>query len=199
MRTLTILLAAAVALAACKKKEASPVPNQAPAAPAVPEATIDYAPNVIYVPAHAHVAHGPAGARAALAITLGVRNLAPQQPLTLHYVDYYDSPGQLVRRYLAEPRTLRPLETDEFTVRARDDAGGSGASFLIGWSGSSNMSDLMAEAVMVGHTADGYLSFTSRGVTLRGQPSAEARALPAESLTPEPEAPASAADDPSDH
>lgn len=196
MRTLTLLLlvAAAVALAACQKKSSQPAPTSvlAPDA-AVPSA--DYAPSVTYVPAYSHVAHGPAGDRAALAITLSLRNQSPTVPLTLHYVDYYARPGHMDRRYLAAPRVLPPLGAATFTVAARDDAGGDGASFLVGWSGSSTMSDLRTEAIMVGHSGDGYLTFTSRGVTLRGQPSPEARALPAEAAAPEPEAPANPAQD----
>lgn len=49
------------------------------------------------------------------------------------------------------------------------DSGGSGANFLVEWSGPSEVRELLTETVMTGHVGDGYLSFTSRGVELRAK------------------------------
>lgn len=180
MTVAAIAAAGGLLMPSCEQKiEKGTATRQVTAGPAI-EPTTAEAQHIVYVPAYAHLAHGRGDERTMLAITLSVRNVGPQNDLTLEYVDYYDTPGRVVRRYIDEPRTLGPLETAEFTVTARDDTGGSGANFLLGWSGSSRPSDLLAEAVMVGHTGDGYLSFTSRGVPLRGQPSAELRGLPPE-------------------
>lgn len=45
-----------------------------------------------------------------------MRNIDPAAVVTLTHVDYFDTSGHRVRRYLDQPRTLRPLETAEYWV-----------------------------------------------------------------------------------
>ena len=84
--------------------------------------------------------------------------------ITLTHVDYFDTSGHRVRRYLEAPRQLRPLETVEFTVAANDDAGGSGANFLVYWEGPSDAHSLLTETVMTGHLVGGYIVITSYSI-----------------------------------
>lgn len=122
---------------------------------------------VIYVPAYSHILAG-SKRRIMLNITLSVRNVDPRHHVVLHYVDYYDTPGHLVRRYLEAPEELGPLGTKEYSVELFDDTGGSGANFLIGWKGPKTAHALLAEAVMLGQTSSGSVAFTSRGLSLEG-------------------------------
>lgn len=126
----------------------------------------------VYVPAYSHLG-SPTGRMTLLAITLSVRNVDPSSTITLTHVDYFDTSGHRVRRYLRAPRPLRPLETAEFFVDRRDEVGGSGANFLVNWEGPSTAHALLTETVMVGHAGEGYLSFTSRGVELEREPNVE--------------------------
>mgnify|MGYP000243775365 FL=1 len=90
--------------------------------------------------------------------------------VTLTHVEYFDTSGHRVRRYLSAPRELQPLETAEFTVPALDDSGGSGANFLVYWEGPADAHSLLAEAVMTSQFGAGYVGFTSRGVELEHRP-----------------------------
>jgi hypothetical protein len=90
--------------------------------------------------------------------------------VTLTHVDYFDTSGHRVRRYLDAPRDLRPLETAEFFVTTSDEVGGSGANFLVYWEGPSDAHALLTETVMVGTMGAGYMSFTSRGIELERRP-----------------------------
>ena len=130
---------------------------------------------VVYVPAYSQI---PAerGRDMPFAVTLSVRNVDPSATITLDRVDYYDTSGRRVRRYLPRARTLRPLQTAEFAVGAFDESGGSGANFLIYWRGPPEARPLLTETVMIGHVSTGYVAFTSRGVELERPPSPTADA-----------------------
>jgi hypothetical protein len=98
-----------------------------------------------------------------LGVTVSVRNTSPRLPLVLHSVDYYDSAGKLVRRYLEEPGQLGPFATVEFVIQRSDVSGGPGANFLVRWEGPSSMDAPLIEAVMVGQFGNAGISFTSQG------------------------------------
>lgn len=173
MARLLMVLALCVGLTACGTEAGPPPTREPPAAddyepPSEPPAQGELIPRVVYVPAYSHLAS--AGGESLFAITLSIRNVDPSTTVTLTHVDYYDTSGHRVRRYLREPRALAPLETAEFSVETFDDAGGSGANFLVYWEGPSDAHPLLTETVMVGHIGTGYVAFTSRGVELRRPP-----------------------------
>ena len=118
----------------------------------------------VYVPAYSHLDRG--GRSTLFAVTLSVRNVDPSAEVRLTAVDYYDTSGHRVRRYLRAPRRLAPLETAEFSVETLDEVGGSGANFLVYWDGPSNAHPLLTETVMIGQVSSGSVAFTSRGVEL---------------------------------
>ena len=125
----------------------------------------------VYVPAYSHIVRGGPGVRPMmLSVLLSVRNVDSSSVVTLTHVDYFDTSGHRVRRYLEAPRDLRPLETAEFLVSTADEVGGSGANFLVYWEGPSDAHSLLTETVMVGNLGAGYMAFTSRGVELDRRP-----------------------------
>lgn len=168
---------------ACSEQSA-PAPTAAPSAPAGSASTVEPPPEpaatgetrqrTVYVPAYSHLPRGAELNRQSLmAILLSVRNVDPTATITLTHVDYFDTSGHRVRRYLSAPRPLRPLETADFSVATQDDAGGSGANFLVYWEGPSDAHPLLAEAVMWARLGAGHLAFTSRGVELQRRPSSK--------------------------
>ena len=123
------------------------------------------------VPAYSVLPRGTNLDRSALlSVLLSVRNVDSTATVTLTHVDYFDTSGHRVRRYLDAPRALRPLETAEFSVATNDETGGSGANFLVYWEGPSDAHSLLTETVMVGHLGSGHVAFTSRGVELDRRP-----------------------------
>ncbi|HBQ17147.1 MAG: DUF3124 domain-containing protein [Sandaracinaceae bacterium] len=149
------------------EEEEAEEPGEEPPAPA--PAVGPNRARTVYVPAYSSIGP-PQGRPTLLEITLSVRNVDPGATVTLTHVDYYDTSGHRVRRYLRAPRPLQPLETVEFFVAAMDEAGGSGANFLVYWEGPDDAQALMTETVMVGHAGGGHYSFTSRGVELDRAP-----------------------------
>lgn len=139
----------------------------------------------VYVPAYSHLPQNEKPYRRLLSILLSVRNVDSSAAITLTHVDYFDTSGHRVRRYLKSPRTLRPLETVEYIVDTFDEVGGSGANFLVYWEGPSDAHPLLTEAVMWGHLGQGYVSFTSRGVELDRRPDPKAFTTDAPASNPE--------------
>ncbi len=164
--TLTLLLAG------CEGKQPGGIIDRAGISEPPPEGEPIGAPRLrtVYVPAYSHLPQSGKSRPIMLSILLSVRNVDTSAIITLTHVDYFDTSGHRVRRYLDAPRKLRPLETAEFIVDTVDDAGGSGANFLVYWEGPSDAHSLLTECVMSGQMLAGYVSFTSRGVELDRRP-----------------------------
>jgi hypothetical protein len=122
---------------------------------------------LVYVPIYSHVYYGDREGTILLTSILSVRNTDPRQAITLLQVDYYDSEGKLLRKYLTQPVTLGPLGSNRFIVKTSDTAGGSGANFLVRWKAETPVNDPILEGVMIGASGQLGISFTSRGQVIR--------------------------------
>ena len=120
----------------------------------------------VYVPDYSHIYHGSARDRYGLTTTLSIRNTDPERSITVRSVRYYDTQGELARRYLERPRRLDPLGTIEFVVAEHDTSGGSGANFIVEWSAGEPVSEPVIESVMISTRLGQGVSFTSRGVPI---------------------------------
>ncbi len=125
---------------------------------------------VIYVPAHSSVYWGFDRVESEMAITLYIRNLDQKQGIVIHSARYFDSAGKLVRNYVEQPGMLGPMATADYVIQRMDTSGGTGASFVVEWSGAADGEAPMAEAVMIGQHGNLGISFTSVGRTLGDQP-----------------------------
>ncbi len=68
-----------------------------------------------------------------LTVTLSIRNIDPQHPLRITAVGYYETRGRLLKKYMDAPVILNPLESVRYIVPEKDEAGGSGANFIVEW------------------------------------------------------------------
>jgi hypothetical protein len=117
----------------------------------------------VYVPVYSHIYSGDREVQFPLAATLSVRNTDPSLPLTVLSIDYLDSTGKQVRKYLDQPLRMGPLASTRFVVKESDRAGGSGANFVVRWSSEQPVSRPLIESVMIGTRHQQGISFTSRG------------------------------------
>jgi len=104
-----------------------------------------------------------------LAATVSVRNVSAVHPVVVEWVRYYDSSGKRIRDYLTKEAALPPLGSVEFVIQRADATGGPGANFLIHWRGPANVDAPIIEAVMLGESGSGGISFTSAGRTLKAE------------------------------
>ncbi|GAB0056975.1 hypothetical protein SIID45300_01293 [Candidatus Magnetaquicoccaceae bacterium FCR-1] len=122
----------------------------------------------VYVPVYSSVLHGNFNDRgrpeqALLSSMLSVRNTDLHHAMTITAVDYYDSTGQQIRRYLSKPQLLPHLATADFFVENRDNKGGTGANFIVIWHAEQPIDQPMMETVQVYHWGTQSQAFTSRG------------------------------------
>jgi hypothetical protein len=122
---------------------------------------------LVYVPIYSHIYYGDREQAFPLTATLSIRNVDPGHSLTLLLVDYYDTQGKLLRKYLAQPLTLGPLVSTRFVIKASDSGGGSGANFLVQWKSETMINNPILEGVMIGAAGQQGISFTSRGQAIR--------------------------------
>ena len=143
-----------------------------PIRPAAAEALGRWLGQTVYVPVYSHIfADDRYRDRPfLLTATLSVRNTDPERPFTLRRVDYYDSEGALLQRYLEAPVTLAPLASTHYIVPESEAKGGAGAKFLIEWQAPAAVSEPIIEAVMIGTTLQQGISFISTGRAIKGTP-----------------------------
>jgi len=117
----------------------------------------------IYVPAYSHIYVGDREHPFLLTVTLSLRNVDTKHKVTLTAVNYYDTQGRLLKKYLTQPRILGPLESTRYVVPQQDKSGGSGANFIVEWKSEQMVNPPIVEAVMIGAASQQGISFTSRG------------------------------------
>ncbi len=117
----------------------------------------------IYVPAYSHIYSGNREQPFLLTVTLSIRNIDPQRHIEIFMVDYFETQGKRLKRYLDAPVTLNPLESLRYVVPEKDKSGGSGANFIVAWRSAQLVNPPIVETVMIGAQNQQGVSFTSRG------------------------------------
>lgn len=117
----------------------------------------------VYVPAYSHIYSGDKEQPIYLAVTLSIRNTDANHAITITKVDYYDSNGQIIHRYLTTPLSLNPLSTTRHVIKESDKIGGSGANFIVSWQAERPVAPPLIETVMISTRYTLGISFTSRG------------------------------------
>lgn len=121
----------------------------------------------VYVPVYSNVFSGPRKRALQLEANLSIRNTDPTASLRITAIDYYDTDGKLVRRYLERARSLGPLASSDVHIEERDVSGGFGANFIVRWEADRNINAPIIECVMIGTTGGQGISFVSPGQEIR--------------------------------
>ena len=121
----------------------------------------------VYVPAYSSIRFGSGKTVLDLATTLSIHNVSDSAPLVLERIDYYDTAGSLVERYLPAPIAIRSFGTVEIFVPKDDTRGGTGANFVISWAAVAAIPEPVIETVMIGSMGNNSYSFVSQGRPIR--------------------------------
>ncbi|MBZ0113626.1 MAG: DUF3124 domain-containing protein [Thermoanaerobaculia bacterium] len=127
----------------------------------------------VYVPVYSHIYAG-GGTTHLLEATLSIRNTDREQSIVINSVRYYDTEGRELEEYLSTPVVLNPLASTDFLVESRDEAGGTGANFLVDWTAEGVVTEPVIEAVMVNVEGSRAFSFARPGYPLSKFPLARA-------------------------
>ena len=117
----------------------------------------------IYVPAYSHIYSGNREIPFLLTVTLSIRNINPNHQIKITIVDYYETPGKLLKKYIDKPVILNPLESLRYIIPERDKSGGSGANFIVEWKSDKFVNPPIVETIMISTKSRQGVSFTSRG------------------------------------
>jgi len=74
----------------------------------------------VYVPVYSNVFSAPRKRPLQLEATLAVRSPDPSAALRITAIDYYNTAGKLVRRYLDRPRILGPLASTYIQIEEKE-------------------------------------------------------------------------------
>ena len=143
-----------------------------PAQPAGAEMPGKWLGQTVYIPVYSHIyAEDRYKDRPfLLTATLSVRNTDPSRPITLKSVNYYDSEGALLQRYVDKPVNLVPLGSMHYIVPESESKGGVGAKFLVEWEANQAVVEPVLESVMIGTKLQQGISFVSIGRVIKGTP-----------------------------
>ena len=123
----------------------------------------------VYVPVYSHIYIWERSRTMELTTTLNVRNTDLTHPIIVASVNYYDSQGKLVRKYLKQPVELPRLASTNFIVDQEDTSGGSGASFVVEWVTQKPVSVPVIEAVMINASGNQGISLLSSGRVIKSR------------------------------
>nr|WP_284694528.1 DUF3124 domain-containing protein [Geomonas sp. Red32] len=121
----------------------------------------------VYVPVYSNVFSGPKRRPFQLAATLSIRNTDPTAPLRVVSIEYFDTRGKLLRRYLEKPLSLGPLASTYVHIEEKDVGGGFGANFIVRWDANRVVNAPIIECVMIGATSGQGISFVSPGQEIK--------------------------------
>jgi hypothetical protein len=124
----------------------------------------------VYVPVYSNVYSGPRKRPLQLEANLSIRNSDPSAALRITAIDYYDTGGKLVRRFLQQPRILGPLASTDVHIEERDVRGGFGANFIVRWEADRIINAPIIECVMIGASGGQGISFVSPGQEIQEGP-----------------------------
>lgn len=165
---LMILIIASLVLVACTSSQPNPKPT-----PQLKVVTLNTVKAVegqtVYIPIYSHIYTVNQNQTIDLAATLSVRNTDLTNSIIIASVQYYNTNGELVRRYLEQPVELRPLAAAEFVVNQEDTSGGVGANFVVEWLAQKQVSNPVIEAVMMNTMGNQGISFVSPGRVIKNR------------------------------
>ena len=118
---------------------------------------------LVYVPVYSHIYSGDRERPFLLTVTLSIRNIDPKHQIKIILVDYYETQGKLLKKYIDKPVILKPLESLRYVIPESDKRGGSGANFMVAWQSDKFINPPIIESIMIGTQTQQGVSFTSRG------------------------------------
>ncbi len=123
--------------------------------------------DTMYVPIYSDIYIDATNLKSLLAATLSIRNTSFTDSLFISLIDYYNTNGDLVRKYIDRPISLPPMASINYVVEREDDTGGSGANFIVALEAKNKNIKPIIQAIMIGQNGNKGFSFTSEAYSLK--------------------------------
>ena len=101
-----------------------------------------------------------------LTVTVSLRNVSAADSIFILRADYYNTHGDLLRKYINWPIYIKPMETVEIVIDEVDKGGGTGTNFIFDWAIKNPNLEPFFEAVMITTTGQQGISFTTQGINI---------------------------------
>jgi hypothetical protein len=119
----------------------------------------------VYLPIYSTIAHW-SPRNMDLTVTLSIRNVDPEHPITLKLIDYIDTAGRKKKSLLAKPKLIAPYGSTQLIIPREDFPGDVGANAIVTWEAAAPLTPPLIESIMIGSDGTQAYSFSSRGVVI---------------------------------
>ena len=119
-----------------------------------------------YVPVYSHLFLSQ-NKYTRLSISLSIRNSDQEKDLYIESVDYYNTQGELVKKYLSQPHILKPMASIDYFVSLEDMSGGHGAKFLVNVASKDKTTLPIIQAVMLNKSGSSNLCFLTEAYLVK--------------------------------
>jgi len=121
----------------------------------------------VYVPAYSSIYFKDNTRVYNLTITLAIRNINQGQDIYIKEINYYNSGGKPVKKFLDRTIKVSPLETFDLVIAEDDTSGGIGSNFIVEWVSTAQVKSPLIETVMMSTRQGVGLSFTCTGRVIK--------------------------------
>ncbi len=121
--------------------------------------------DVVYVPIYSDIYIDRVTQSSLLSATLSVRNTSPNDSLFVSNIDYYNTEGDLVKKFINQPIGLAPMATVNYVIEREDTSGGPGANFIVKLYSNNKIKPLI-QAVMIGENGNKGFAFSTDGYSI---------------------------------
>lgn len=123
--------------------------------------------DIVYVPIYSDIYLDATNQNALLAATLSIRNTSIIDSIFISKIDYFNTDGDLVRRYLSNQISLKPMATVNYVIEREDESGGAGANFIVHLSAKNASVKPLIQAIMIGQNGNKGFSFSTDGYSIK--------------------------------
>jgi len=123
--------------------------------------------DTVYVPIYSDIYSETKDAKFNLTATLSIRNTSLTDSIYLEDIDYYNSAGELVRKYAENTVLLKPMQSIEYVIEEEDNEGGTGANFIVDWGTNGFQVKPIFQGIMISTNGQQGISFSTDGVSIK--------------------------------
>jgi len=123
--------------------------------------------DLIYVPIYSDIYIDQQNVKAPLSATLSIRNTSFSDSLFISKIDYYNTDGKLVRKFIKNPISLTPMASLNYVIEKYDDTGGHGANFIVDISAKNRDIRPIIQAIMIGQHGNKGIAFSTDGYSIK--------------------------------
>jgi hypothetical protein len=124
----------------------------------------------VYVATYSFIRIGERGHPFQLATNLCIRNTDPTRSIKIISVDYHNTDGVLIKRFLEKSLELKPLAATDFFIKPSDVTGGLAPSFIVKWQSAKPVTPPIVEAAMIGDRSGLGVSLVLNGRVIQEDP-----------------------------